>query len=131
MTDPKLAKSAPLVAVPPPSEIRRALTSPSGLTPLVALLGLVVGPGVASATDLAPGLPPELGAWGLVVYALIQISRELVQHLDGKKRAEEERAARERAEARVRELERLEEERERGELTRLREEVSRLKEGGR
>ena len=111
----------------PDGRLHRVLTT-SGLVPIVSLLGLVVGPGVASATDIAPdGLPPELGSWGLVVYALIQISRELAQHLDGKKKAVEERGHREKAEQRVRELEAAQEARERGEMADLKAEVRRLK----
>ncbi len=96
-------------------------------TALMALVGL---PSIASATDLVSGLPPELGVWGIVGYAVVQLAQQIMTAIGDRKRASEAVTRAERAEAKCAELQAQIDSQERAAIEELRAEVARLREEG-
>ncbi len=62
-----------------------------GAANLLVILGLLGFPSVAQATDMIP-LPPELGTWGVAMFALIEVVREVGRwfHSDREAKAKEQ-----------------------------------------
>jgi hypothetical protein len=72
--------ASPVAARPSatPRAVAQRPASRGGVLGIGALLAFVGIPSTASATDMVPGLPPELGAWGLVAYGLVRVVQELL-----------------------------------------------------
>ncbi len=96
-------------------------------TALLALVGL---PSIASATDLMPGLPPELGVWGIVGYAVVQLAQQIMTAIGDRKRASEAEARAASAEAKCAELQSRIDSQERAAIEELRAEVAKLRAQG-
>ncbi len=128
--DPAPSPGAPANQPEAASSLARRPTMPHRALDTIALLGLVGAPAVASAADLAPGLPPEMGVWGIVAYAIVQLGGQIAAAIASKREADESRKRADKAEADLAALRSEIDRDERSEVARLRRELAALKRPG-